>query len=142
MKSRPSTDTEKAMSVMFEIGRIIRQACIKSDGASLPLSHMETLRFIAEKKTPTMRDVAAYLRITAPSATAIIEELSRASLILREEDARDRRLVRLSISRKGKKILLSTMKSRSNALRAILAGLSSSDRQELIRIFSKLTSHG
>lgn len=140
MKAAPSsrTDTESILTLMFEVGRMIRHACIADDAASLPLSYLETLRFIGAEKDPTMRDIAGYLRITAPSATAIVEALVKESFITRREDAKDRRLVRLSLSAKGKQVIAKTMQTRMKVLRGIVGSLSASDRRELKRILSLL----
>lgn len=131
-------DSEKLLSLMFEMGRVIRQACVKSGSADLALSSVETLRFIAEADAPTMRDVARYLRITAPSATALVEGLVREGFISRKADASDRRKVLLSVSAKGRKTLAETMRTKREAIRSVLAGLSASDTRELSRILGSV----
>lgn len=138
MRGPTTKDTDRALALMFEMGRIIRRVMIARQTLPLPLSYLETLKFVEEKGDPVMRDIAAYLRIAAPSATAIIEALVAEKYLARKEDPTDRRLVRLVLSPKGKRILEKTMRLRTKALRGIMGSLSASDRKELIRIFSKI----
>ena len=131
-------NTEDVLPLMFELGRAVRQACVAAGGLPLPLAHLETLRFVGDRKNPTMRDVAAYLRIAAPSATAIIEELADKGLLSRKPDSADRRLVRLFLSQKGKSLVAKHLKLRMQTLRSLVAPLSATDKRELARILLKL----
>ena len=143
--TKPSrADAEKALSLMFEMGRVIRRACLADEAAALPLSYLETLRFVGDEEHPTMRDIAGYLRVTAPSATAIVEALAKDGLLSRREDPKDRRLVRLSLSKKGEGMLKKTFSTRLKALRGILGTLDAEDTRQFIKILSILitNNHG
>lgn len=135
-----SGNVEEILFLFFEAGRAIRQACFAPSGALLSLVHLETLRFVSEHQEPTMRDVSDYLRVTAPSATALIEELAAKGYLVRRQDKADRRLVRLSISSKGKSFLAKVMKKRLKAMQSMVAPLTLSDRKEFIRILSILVT--
>jgi DNA-binding MarR family transcriptional regulator len=87
-----------------------------------------------------MRDLAAYLRISAPSATGIVEELAAERYIVRKPDAKDRRIVRLSLSGKGRELLARTTRIRTKALKGLTKPLSAPDRKEFIRLLSKIVS--
>lgn len=137
--TKPSrVDSEKLLSLMFEMGRVIRQACLKSGSADLALSSVETLRFISEEKEPTMREIAKYLRITAPSATALVEGLVKEGYLSRKADPSDRRRVRLAVSAKGTKTLHETTRTKRQAIRSVLSTLSASDTRELSRILGSV----
>jgi DNA-binding MarR family transcriptional regulator len=139
MKASAHTDgTDKVLTLMFEMGRLIRHACIGAGDLPLPLAHLETLRFVGEKKSPTMRDVATYLRITAPSATHIIDELVKGGLMTRSADRKDRRIVRLTLSKKGSTFLAKSMRLKMKVLRGIVGSLNRADQKEFVRILSKL----
>ncbi|MBI3573791.1 MarR family transcriptional regulator [Candidatus Kaiserbacteria bacterium] len=140
-KPKRGKDTDKALALMFEVGRVIRHACITKETLPLPFSYIETLRFVEEHKNPSMRDIAQYLRVAAPSATAVVEALVGEGYLSRKEDAVDRRLVRLHVSAKGKRVLETTNRARMEALRTVLGSLNGTDRKELIRIFSKIVKN-
>jgi DNA-binding MarR family transcriptional regulator len=127
---------DTVLTAMFELGRIIKKNADGSD--ALPLSYLETLRFTKEKEHPTMRDIAEYLRITAPSATALVEVLVHAGYLKRVADKDDRRVVRLTLSPSGNAVLTRTFKHRMSSLRKVIEKLSDTDQKELARILSKL----
>ncbi len=139
MKRKPArSDTDTILTLMFEVGRIIRRAMVARDSMPLPLSSIETLRFVEEKGTPTMRDIAGYLRITAPSATALVECLVGSGFLSRKEDAKDRRVVRVSLTKKGATLLAKVTRRRMEALRKLVSALSAADRAHFISILSKI----
>jgi DNA-binding MarR family transcriptional regulator len=135
---RSVSDIDAALTLMFEVGRIMRHAMIRKDILPLPLSYVETLKFVEESGEPTMRDVAGYLRIAAPSATAIAEALVKHGYLARKVDAKDRRVVRLALTGKGAQLLAKAARAKHQALRGLIASLSASDRKAFIRILSKI----
>ena len=136
MKKSPST--EEIFSLTFELGRVMRQACAAGSITPFSLAHIEALRFVSERKNPTMRDLADYLRVTAPSASALVDELAGKGYFLRREDKTDRRLVRVSLSAEGKGFLAKVLRLRHKALHGLLVRLSLADRREFSRILSLL----
>lgn len=133
-------NSDKALvSLMFAMGRRMKQEMYREAGMPSML-HFETLRYIDEEGKPTMSDVAGYLRVSAPSATTLIDTLIDDGIVTRAEDPNDRRRVRLALSAKGKKFLASASKARERAFGRIVARLSTSDRAELARILSIITS--
>lgn len=72
----------------------------KVDPATWP--RIETLQFIADHHAPKMKEVAEYLSITAPSATALVNGLVTRGLVVHRVDPSDRRSTRLELTQKGK----------------------------------------
>lgn len=85
-----------------------------------------------------MRDVAHYLKITAPSATSLVEGLADAGYLTRVRDTKDRRAVRIKLTAHGKRAEAAIAKSRTKVLRGIFAGLSVKDRRDLDRILTNI----
>lgn len=131
---------EPVFPVMFEFGRLIRrQRGVKQE---LTLPQLETLYYAAGAKEPLMRDVASYLRVTAPSATALIEDLTKHGYLVRSSNPNDRRQVRVQITSRGKKVLNAHMARKARAIERILGVLSKKDRADFIRILRiVVTSH-
>jgi DNA-binding MarR family transcriptional regulator len=130
---------ERLLPLMFEMGRLLKCEMTR-EGASLPsFLHLETLRFIQEHGAPTMSDIADYLKIAPPSATALMNPFVKEGLIERTEDPEDRRRVRLSLSKKGVAILKQTLQKREQAFANITASLSNRDCIELSRILKIIT---
>ena len=99
---------------------------------------LETLRFIDEHRTPTMKYIARHLCITPPSTTSMIEGLVTSRLIVRKYDAGDRRVVRLAITINGKKILENCFRKRAHAFKSMLKVLNVQERQHFKQILIKM----
>jgi DNA-binding MarR family transcriptional regulator len=137
---------EELPQLMFEMGRLLKRE-ISREGEALSYLDVETLRYIQENTnerahggaSPSMREVAVYLMIAPPSATALIDGLVKGGMLERTSDAKDRRIVRLALSKKGSTFLEKTMHARAKAFTRVIAHLSPKDCDELARILGVIT---
>ena len=136
----PNTNIEQLISAIFTTSRLIREHTENREEFN-PFSffQLETLRHVAEKSNPSMKDIADYLCITPPSATSLINRLVKAKQIERTKDKCDRRLVRLVITPKGEKTLGSGFEKIVKQMRKVLSCLSKKERVDLIAILQKLS---
>jgi DNA-binding MarR family transcriptional regulator len=98
----------------------------------------ETLRYIAASGGPTMQEVAAYLRVKAPSATSLIANLAARGLVVRRGIARDKRVTRIYLTPRGRTILTASAKRSVAAVRAVFSKLSGAEIHELVRVLRRL----
>ncbi len=131
-----SGDLNDLILLIFNTRRLIAERYRQASGFSL--LQLETLRYIAENENPTMKDVADYLAVTPPSATALIELLVKSGKIKRLSTKGDRRVVCLSLTIGGKKALAAGFKEKTARMRALLETLSADDRKNLARILKNL----
>jgi DNA-binding MarR family transcriptional regulator len=129
-----STTKSQLPPLMFEMGRLLKSEIAQDGSCTISYLHLETLRFIHEQGKPTMSDVAEYLKIAPPSATALVNAFAKDEVIDRTPDKADRRVVRLTLSKKGKELLKQAMKQREKAFTRVIASLSGKDCEELSRI--------
>jgi DNA-binding MarR family transcriptional regulator len=133
------TDTGRLYELLFGFMRKCKQQ-MTADGASpMTYLHLETLRFLKEGESPDMKAVAAYLRVAAPSATAIVNALADDGLIARKPDPKDRRRVLLAVTAKGDRAIEAAGKRRAEAFARIIEPLSAADRSEFARILATIT---
>lgn len=97
---KDTSKIEYLVSLFFAVGRIIREK--SPDAAVDPMSmlRLETLRYI-QSETPTMKAIAIYLNVTAPSATSLIQGMVRAGYITRYSNPSDKRVSQMKITPKG-----------------------------------------
>ncbi|MCD6528546.1 MarR family transcriptional regulator [bacterium] len=129
------------ISLIFKTNRLIREK-LKKEKKHLnffSILHLEALRYIAEKKNPSMKEVADYFCITPPSATSLINSLVRLNLVKRIYDKNDRRAIRLSITLKGKKELQKGIKRINENMKKVLSQLNTKELKNLIKILEKLS---
>jgi DNA-binding MarR family transcriptional regulator len=139
------TKDKELLSRMFEMSRILKREIARESTLMPSFLHAETLRFISgaeqQGSLPTMRDVANFLKIAPPSATELVNGFVKDSVIKRVADPKDRRIVRLSLSKKGIQFLKTTHLQREKAFASLLAPLSSKDSKELSRILAIITKN-
>lgn len=85
-----------------------------------------------------MGDISAHFSTTMPTATALVDKLITAKLVQRENDAKDRRIVKINLTKSGEKLLIEVKKQRSTKMKKLLSYLSKQDKLELLRILEVL----
>jgi DNA-binding MarR family transcriptional regulator len=127
-------------SLFFSMRQIIRSQfpdCKHDQNAWL---RFETMRFIAENGGPTMQDLARYLHIQAPSATSLIAHLISHSSVRRIAEKKDKRVVRLYLTSRGKKQLVVHYRRSRGVMKKTFSEFSRDDLQQLVRILRRLRS--
>ncbi len=105
------------------------------------LSHIEALRFITENGEPSMKDIASRLRITPPSASALVDNLVEKKLVDRRQAKGDRRSTHISLAPAGRKLLLILHRKKSTVLKRMLSKLGKEDKDRLAEILMKCISN-
>ncbi len=112
---------------------------MQREGA-MSLPQFEALYYIANSGEPLMRELAGHLRVQAPTATALIDELARAGHLTRAGDSADRRQVRLKLTAKGKKTLEKAIERKSRMIDDILSVISKKDREQFANLLQAIVS--
>lgn len=125
---------------LFKLSRIIKEEMAQSsEVVHLSFLQLQALNVIKQGKNIQMNEIAGHFRIELSSATSLINTLSKMGLVQRKKDSKDRRVVRIVLSKKGEKILNSAMKQREKAVKRIVFCLSNSERKHLFQVVKKLT---
>ncbi|PIR46783.1 MAG: hypothetical protein COV07_02270 [Candidatus Vogelbacteria bacterium CG10_big_fil_rev_8_21_14_0_10_45_14] len=130
---------DQLTSLFFGTSRLIR-ARMKPTKKTDPSTFLRigTLHYISESKRPTMQKISKFLSITPPSVTSLINGLINSGMITRVPDTRDRRMIRIEISPKGRKFLEKTHKEMTERMSQVLEKLDPKDIDDLVRIMKKL----
>ena len=141
-RNKNKTESIKLASLMFMIGRLIRDEVHKKQRQmACSVLHFQTLRYVKEHNRPLMRDVAAYLLITPPAATLLIDALVKDKLLTRIIDHKDRRVVRLVITKRGSAILTRGMRDVTQKLASVFSVLNDKEKHGLVGLLEKVTGH-
>lgn len=104
-----------------------------------PISQIDSMTYIAEKGTPSMKEIANYLKITPPSATAIIETMQKKGLITRVSNKKDRRTIRVALTPKAWKLLKSFHEHKFTIMTKMFSKLYETEQKQFIKILNILT---
>ena len=110
----------------------------ETENLKCPLTHIDTLMFIAEKGTPSMKEISSHLNITPPSTTVIIEAMQKKKLVKRVSNEKDRRTIRVELTSSAWGFLKDLHDRKMQIFSRMLSNLSESDKKEFIRILSIL----
>ena len=99
---------------------------------------LKTLYFDGPKK---ISNLAEELHITAGAITGASDKLIAEGLAERKGEQRDRRIVYLEITEKGKQVVESIQQKNNEITKKFFEGLSDEDIEHLLRIFSLITEN-
>lgn len=128
------------LEAMFKLARDLKGSISESfEHSHLTMLQCQALECVKKKAGAHMGDIASHFATTMPTATALVDKLIAAKLVKRENDIKDRRVVKISLTKSGEKLLIEVKKQRANKMKKLLAYLPKQDKLELLRILSVLT---
>jgi len=97
---------------------------------------LRVLVLMARHGPQTPGDVAAELGIHASNATRLSDKLVRAGLVERREHPADRRYVRLTLTRRGRRLVEHVIGHRRQAIADVFAAMPPEEREAATRAFA------
>jgi DNA-binding MarR family transcriptional regulator len=128
---------EQIIETLFKIARNLKGSMHGDfEHSHLTMLQCQALECVKKKKNAHMADIASHFSTTMPTATVLIDKLIAAKLVKRENDAKDRRIVKIFMTKLGDKFLHKVAKRKSEKMGRVLSYLSEQDKLELLRILS------
>ena len=124
---------EQIISLIFSLGRFIREHSGVEKGDAPSFIHLEIMKQLADSKGMTMTDLAEYLCIKAPSVTYLVEDLVVSKYAKRSHGTQDRRVVKIILTSKGKIALKKLYFHRADAFRKVLHQLGQNEQKTFIK---------
>ena len=108
---------------------------------NITLPQMLILDVLKDRDSMRMGELAQYLGVSMAAATGIVDRLVRNDFALRGGSPDDRRIVNISITPIGKKIIQKHNQARKKAFIEMFGSLSTSDRDKYLEILRKIQRH-
>jgi DNA-binding MarR family transcriptional regulator len=86
-------------------------------------------------------DLSRFLRVTSPTVTQLLNRLEEMGLILRKEDAKDRRAVLVSLTEEGELTAKRALKGFLDRMNGLIEYLGDEDTEHLTRLLKKTTTY-
>jgi DNA-binding MarR family transcriptional regulator len=119
--------------LMFSLSKNIKEKMTYfNEAGNITMSQFIALSFIEKNAKVQMKDIASYFSIEMPTATSLVNKLSRQSLVKRITDKSDRRIVHVSLSKKGEELLFQARKIKEENTKKMLSYLSE-EQKKLMR---------
>lgn len=86
----------------------------------------------------SVKQAADYLGVSKSAATQLLDPLADKGLVIRSNDQKDRRVVRLHLTDEGKVVLKKLAKNKFAGLRAALENLTDNELKQLQKLHKKM----
>ena len=104
----------------------------------VPPSQMSAVMILSEKKLCTLGELSKEMGVAAPTATGIIDRLYKAGHVKRVRSKKDRRIVNITLTIKGKNVTKRIQKIAMKRWSIVSNILSLKDQEVHIRILKKI----
>jgi DNA-binding MarR family transcriptional regulator len=106
--------------------------------AGLSHAQLGMLYMLLYHREASPKEIADYLSITKSAVTQLMDPLVEKSLVVRRTDPKDRRVIRLSLSAEGTKLIQKFNKYKYAGLRSALNSLEGKDLDQLNSIHQRM----
>lgn len=138
LESRTPADLgsdDEVVEAFLSASRALVGVAVRSlagSGSDVTLPQYRALVVLASRGTQRIRDLADHLGVDSSNATRICDRLQRRDLVTRDQDAGDRRSVRVSVTSAGAQLVRDTTRSRKAQIALILAAMPTDGRAPLL----------
>lgn len=131
--TKARSQAELASVLRVAVMRMARRLRNEREDDSLTLTQLSTMGTLNGRGQLTLGDLAAAEKVQPPSMTRIVSALEERGLVCREADKGDKRLVLVSLTEAGTKLLAANRRRRDAWLNKQLRHLSAEEREALRR---------
>ena len=104
----------------------------------LSMVQLQALQLISEGHE-TMRVLANEMHVKMPTLTTHIDKLEKAGYVKRSHDSNDRRVIRVTMTAKGKAAWKKSMDAKMERMQTMLQKMSLKDKKDLQRIITNIS---
>lgn len=129
---------ELLVDLFNDILTIEQNAIQSGEFKDLSVTEMHTIEAIGMYTQKTMSEVANELNITVGTLTIAINNLVKKGYVQRSKSEKDRRIVQISLTKKGKLAYRIHSKFHSDMIKETISGLTDEEEEVLITSLEKL----
>ncbi len=104
-------------------------------------SDFRVLEALLHKGPLPVNTIGPKVWLTPGSISVAVDRLVRKGLVVRKEQAVDRRVRRVQLTRKGRALIAATFRKHAATMENVIAVLSKKERAALLRLLKKLGKH-
>ena len=105
---------------------------------TITLPQLWAMECVSRRDGCSMHELARALNVSRPAATGLMDRLVANGLARRTGDVQDRRVVRVTITAKGRHIVRDIWTQKRRAIAQVFGRLSAHDRAEYLRILTRV----
>ncbi|MDD2492795.1 MAG: MarR family transcriptional regulator [Bacilli bacterium] len=137
MKDR-NMQNKNMLMLINELSRIIRNWMrIEADKVGVIATYRPILMMLSYQDGITQLDIAKYVHMAPPTISLTLQKMEASKLVRREEDAEDKRQIRIYITEEGRKLDQEMKKIISKIERVALIDITSQEQKVVEEILKK-----
>jgi len=140
LRTTPDESANELLDVVPIVMRDIRSEMRSRRSHDLTVPQFRTLAFVNRNTGSSLLEVANFMGLTPPSASRLVDVLISRGFMTREEQATDRRRVKLTVTRRGLAVLKTCREGTLAHLSDKLSCLAPEDREGIVRAMQTLRS--
>jgi DNA-binding MarR family transcriptional regulator len=102
------------------------------------MARFDLLAILDRQDGRTLASLSRSLLVTAGNLTGLVDRAARDGLVVKRSDARDRRVSRVHLTRKGRALVAELIPRHTRAVRRTFSSLEAHEQSELRRLLGKL----
>ncbi len=107
----------------------------------ITLPQMVALDYVFQKTNVTMTEIAKALDIKTSSASVLVDRLIRQKMLSRKGDEKDRRVIWIGITSKGKRVVAHIKEQKCKSVKAVFGHLTDRERASYLSILLKVKDY-
>lgn len=96
------------------------------------------LEFLSRRLESNMTDLARFMNVSTAAMTGIVDRLVKYGYVVRAYDQKDRRIIKVKMTARGKKLVKKINHQRRQMVIKIFGRISEADRQDYLRILMQI----
>ncbi len=107
----------------------------------LTSSQIKVLMSFSEMKSYTMTELSRLHFVSISTMTSMVDRLIQSRLLQRQQDTADRRVVRISLTKEGEKILQHLIKVRKQELEKFFQSLGEGEKEQFVQAIENVAHY-
>ena len=139
----PEIDSEAIVDAVLSASRVLVAVAARSLGdvaEEVTLTQYRTLVVLASRGPQSLAELADAVDVTPPTATRMCDRLIKKGLIVRRHERGDRRLIRLTLAKDGRKLVDAVTQRRRTEISHLMEAIPPDQQAALVDSLQRLTA--
>ena len=139
----PEIDSEAIVDAVLSASRVLVAVAARSLGdvaEEVTLTQYRTLVVLASRGPQSLAELADAVDVTPPTATRMCDRLIKKGLIVRRHERGDRRLIRLTLAKDGRKLVDAVTQRRRTEISHLMEAIPLDQQAALVDSLQRLTA--
>ncbi|HNX91516.1 MAG TPA: MarR family transcriptional regulator [Candidatus Omnitrophota bacterium] len=139
VRSEISDFAEEVVNIMQVVSReFLKQQHKEIFRAKMTFPQSVVLGLLEKHGELKMSDMAKDMSISSPAITGIVERLVRDGYVARGNELGDRRIIKISLTKKGEEAVKYILKRKRDVITRVFSTLSRAEREDYLRILRRV----